>query len=840
MARQKTTLVSSSELPVANCIGELRAVLADGHAVLSAEPGSGKTTLVPLLLLDEPWLAELKILVLEPRRPAARMAARRMAALLGEAVGGTVGYQVRFERRISAATRIEVLTEGLLLRRLQDDPELPGVGLVIFDEFHERKLIGDLSLALCLDIVTGLRDDLRLLVMSATLDQPALLSMLPAKAVAARGSLYPIEVLYAGRDAELRDPVPMCLDLLGHALEECAGDVLVFLPGRREIERMREQVTARCGDRVEAMPLFGDLPAAAQDAVLQGPGKRRRVVLATDIAETSVTIEGVEAVVDSGLTRMPAFNPNTGLSRLETRRISKASARQRAGRAGRLGPGRCYRAWGAAREARLLDWTPPEILEADLAPLVLELANWGVTDSARLSWLDPPPPAHWAQAVDLLRDLGALDSDARPTALGRAMGRFPAHPRLAYMLAAACTSGSPTVAADLAALVSEPDPLRRGSNGGADITVRLDALAAWRDGANLSAYADRAALRRIDRVAQQYLRLCESTTGTTPMAPTASAFLALAYPDRVALGTARDGRRFLMRNGRAALLPADDPLCGSAALVIAEVDAGGRDGHIRLAAALDRAQLESLFADRIEARRELRWDPKLSDVVARAVRRLDALVLSEEAVPLSADDPVAELLLAQIRAQGLARFFDDPMGLRARVCLMCRVDPVGDWPDFSEAGLLADLASWLSPWLHAGEGARQLRAIKLHDALSAVLGRERLVRLDQWLPTHIETPAGTRRPIRYSFEEPPVLAVPLQEVLGLREGPTLAAGRLSLVLHLLSPAGGPLQVTSDLAAFWDGAYEQVKKEMRGRYPKHYWPDDPAAAEATRFSKRKRR
>jgi len=840
LARQNTTLVSLPDLPVAERISELRSALASGHALLSAEPGSGKTTLVPLLLLDEAWLAGRKILVLEPRRPAARMAARRMAELFGEEVGATIGYQVRFERRLSAKTRIEVLTEGLLLRRLQDDPELPGVGLVIFDEFHERKLIGDLSLALCLDIVAGMRDDLRLLVMSATLDQTALLSLLPATAVVAEGSLYPVEIFCAEHDAELRDPLPVCMNLLGRALQECTGDVLVFLPGRREIERMRDQVTERWGDRVDAMPLFGDLPVAAQDAVLQGPGKRRRVILATDIAETSLTIAGVEAVVDSGLTRTPAFDPNAGLSRLETRRISKASARQRAGRAGRLGPGRCYRAWGAARDARLLDWTPPEIVEADLASLVLELANWGVTDSAALCLLDSPPPAHWAQAVDLLRDLGALDGDGRSNAQGRAMGRFPVHPRLAHMLTMACATGRQAVAADLAALVSEPDPLRHATGVGVDVALRLDALAALRNGTGLAAGCDRALLRRIDQVAQQYRRLCRPSATAAPAVLPVGPILALAYPDRVALGTSPDGRRFLMRNGRAALLDAADPLCGSEALVIAGVDAGRRDGHIRMAAKLDRAQLDTLFADRIEARRELRWDSKLSDVVARAVRRLDALVLSEEAVPLCIDDSVAELLLAQIRADGLARFFDDPVDLRARVCLMRQVDAAGDWPDFTEPGLLGELEIWLLPWLRAGEGARQLRAIKLYDALSAVLGRERLRRLDQWLPTHIETPASTRRPIRYRFEEQPVLAVPLQEVLGLCEGPTLAMGRLSLVLHLLSPAGRPLQVTSDLAAFWDGAYEQVKKEMRGRYPKHHWPDDPVTAKATRLGKRNRR
>jgi len=837
LARQKATHHELPDLPIHGSIAELREGLRAGHAVLTAEPGSGKTTLVPLLLLDEPWLTGRKILMLEPRRPAARMAARRMAALRGEAVGATVGYQVRFERVVSAQTRIEVLTEGLLVRRLQADPELADVGLVIFDEFHERNLQGDLSLALTLDVCASLREDLRLLVMSATLETGGLSTLLPARQVSAKGRRHPVEIVYAERDGELRDPVPACLRMLGRALQACAGDILVFLPGRREIEQMRTQALALWGDGLLVQALYGDMPAADQDAVLQGRPARRRVILATDIAETSLTIEGVEGVVDSGLARKPAFDANTGLTRLQTGWISKASATQRAGRAGRLGPGRCYRTWSEARQDRLEDSAAPEIASADLAPLVLELANWGVTRADGLRWLDPPPAAHWRQAAELLHQLGALAEDGGVTPLGRQMARFPTHPRLAHVLAAATDGAQQRLAADLAAILSERDPLRTVAGCAADVRLRLDAVTALRERTGLPAGADRNALQRIDRVARQLLRLCHEGAAEDGSADPGRA-LALAYPDRVAMCTSPDGRRYLMRNGRAALLDERDPLCGRPFLAVAAVDAGRRDGIIWLATALDGEVLEQLFGAQIVSGREARWDAARGDVVARRVRRLGALRLVDQAVALQADDPVVDVLLAQIRVQGLDAFFEDPLELRARVQLMRDLDPQGDWPDLSANALLASLEDWLAPWLKPGQGVRQLRAIRLHEVFQNWLGWERQRRLDDWLPTHFETPAGTRRRIQYDLDHAPVIPVPLQEVLGLSQAPTFAQGRVTPVLHLLSPAGRPLQVTTDLAAFWAGAYNEVKKEMRGRYPKHYWPDDPATARATRFTKRR--
>ena len=840
MARQKTSRETLPDLPVVGCLSALREALANGHAVLTAEPGSGKTTLVPLLLCDEPWLDGKKILMLEPRRPAARMAARRMAALLGESVGDQVGYQVRFERRVGADTRIEVLTEGLLLRRLQSDPELSGVGLVIFDEFHERNLQGDLSLAMCLDVSGGLRDDLKLLAMSASLDAAPLAELMGATLVSAQGRSHPVEIHHAQRDSEARQCVDACLRGLEGALQTTDGDVLVFLPGRAEIGRFCEQAAARWVEGLDVQPLYGDMSSAAQDKVLGGRGPRRRVIVSTDIAETSLTIDGITAVVDSGLARKPAFDPNTGLTRLQTGWISKASALQRAGRAGRLGPGHCFRVWTAAREARLDDWSAPEVREADLAPLVLELANWGVGSALELRWLDVPPAAHWDQAVDLLRRLAALDTQGRITAIGREMARYPVHPRLAHLLAAEDDEASRHLAADIAAMLSERDPLRGagGPAAGVDVEYRLEALSASRAGSTLPAGADRTLLRRIAQTAQQLRRLGDVAASAGSEAADCGTLLALAYPDRVALCTSGDGRRYLMRNGRAALLPEGDPLSGSRFLVVASVDAGRRDGRVWLAARLSDEAFDRTFADAISVGREVRWDATLGDVVARRVRRLDALLLEDEAVPLQADDPVADILLAQIRETGLAHWFDDPQDLRARVERMRRLLPDEGWPDFSDAGLLADLDDWLVAWLKPGQGIRQLRTLDLREVLLSRLGWERQRKLDAWLPTHVTTPAATRRRIDYATDTEPVLAVPLQEMLGLGDAPTLADGRITLLLHLLSPAGRPLAVTRDLGGFWRGAYADVKKEMRGRYPKHYWPDDPQTAKATRFTKRR--
>lgn len=827
------------DLPVAACVPALSRRLAQGHAVLTAEPGSGKTTLVPLMLLDAPWLEDRRIVMLEPRRPAARMAAHRMAQLLGEAVGERVGYQVRFERKVTQATRIEVLTEGLLLRRLQSDPELSGIGLVIFDEFHERSLTADLSLALCLDACTALRDDLRLLAMSATLDAAPLAALMGAEVLNAAGHMHDVALHYTPRDPVQRDPVDACTAVFDAALAASQGDLLIFVPGRRELEALHARLVSRAPPGFEVLTLFGDMPTAAQDKVLRGRAAARRIIIATDIAESSLTIEGVDVVIDSGLARRPRFDPNTGLTRLETVWVSRASATQRAGRAGRLGPGHCFRTWSEARHARLEENTLAEIVEADLATLVLELASWGVDTADALRWLDPPPPARWAQAVQLLQLLGALDAQARITPCGRRMAQMPAHPRLAHMLTAASPLNAPT-AADLAALVGERDVIRvrAAADRTADVDLRLAALAALRSGDALPANVDRGALRRVDKAAAQLLRGVDAQAQRAVQHGDAGALLAAAFPDRVARCTSADGRRYLLRNGRAAMLSDNDPLRGSRYLAIASLDAGRRDGTIWLAAVLPETTFDALFEHQIEDVREVRWDDGLGDVVARHVRRLDAIPLVDEAVALAADDPAADVVMTRIRTLGIEALFTDAVELRARVELMRALEPDAGWPDCSDIGLRDSVEQWLPAWLKPGQGIRQLASLSLDEILRAWLGWDRVQRLEQSLPTHFDTPAGTRRRISYMAGAEPVIAIPLQEVLGLQRGPVLADGRVLPVLHLLSPAGRPLQVTRDLAAFWQGAYVEVKKEMRGRYPKHFWPDDPATAQATRFTKRR--
>lgn len=851
------------ELPVNACLDELSSALQSGHVILSAATGSGKTTVAPLSLLHAPWLAGKKIIMLEPRRPAARMAAHRMAWLLGETTGQTVGYQVRFERKISPRTRIEVLTEGLLLKRLQADPELADVGLVIFDEFHERNLVADLSLALCIDVCQSLRDDLHLLVMSASLDTDRLASLLHARNITAEGKLFPVTVHYADNDLPLTESVDACLPLIGKALDTVQTDVLVFLPGRGEIERLMTLAKQQWGDRCEVLALYGDLGTVQQDRVLnpaQHPDHQmhRRLILSTDIAETSLTIEGIEAVVDSGRARRPVFQPNSGLTRLETRWISKASALQRSGRAGRLRPGHCFRAWTQSRQQRLDDWITPEILQADLADTVLELATWGVSDPATVTWLDAPPKGHWQQARNLLLQLQAIDGQGKITGQGREMSTLPMHPRLAHMLLNATGRQGKHLAADIAALLSDRDPFirQRDASLPVDLCLRLTALNDWRE-RNAADGCDRHRLRQLDRLSKQFLQMTAAMhddgsveDGRTDQADevlSVGACLAMAYPDRVAKRRASDGS-YLMRNGRGVMLPRDDSLVTAETLVIANLDAGHRDGRAWLAAAIDRAEIERLFAAQIQHQRSTYWDEKHRKVVARETSTLGRISLTEQQCQLKADDPVTDILLAQVKQQGLALFGEQKAmeALRARVQTMHRLEGQGDgqgdgqggWPDVSETALLQNLDEWLLPWLDRADSLQQLRQVDLYAAIQSWLGWEKQRRLDKLLPETWTTPAATRRKISYDLNDPPVLEVPLQEMLGVSESPAVAGNRLKLVVHLLSPAGRPLQVTQDLPAFWQGAYQEVKKEMRGRYPKHYWPDDPASAEATRFTKKR--
>ncbi len=827
-------------LPITPTLPAIAQALAEGHLVLGAPPGSGKTTVVPLALLEADWLAGKKILMLEPRRPAARMAARRMAQLLGEKPGETVGYQVRFDCRIGPRTRIEVLTEGLLLRRLQADPELADVGLVIFDEFHERSLHADLALALCLDVAESLREDLRLLPMSASLEGEALAGLLNGRLLQAEGRAHPVEIHYLERDPEPGERLRVVQRLVRQALERHAGDLLVFLPGRGEIARLAEALADLPRQGIALQSLHGEVPAAEQDAIIRG-GEGRRVVLATDIAETSLTLGGIRVVIDSGLARRPRFDPGSGLTRLETGFVSRASALQRAGRAGREAPGHCYRAWSEARHGRLEAAIRPEILDADLAPALLELAGWGLTDPAEVRWPTPPPAAHWAQARELLQQLQALDARGRITAIGHALLRLPLHPRLAHMLHTAPAGAGRALAADIAALLEERDPWRRepGQAAPCDLAPRLEALAAWRRGTTPAGF-DTAALHRLDQVARQLRELLTDADDRSGAAPSPGCLLAAAYPDRVAQARAPGSGHYLLRNGRAAELPERDALRGSPLLAVAALDAGRREGRIWLAARLDESELADLFGDQIEEGRELRWDPQREAVVARRVRRLGALILSEQAEPLAPEDDPLPLLLEQVRERGLDLFDKAPAlrRLQGRLALLRRHLPEADWPAADDAALLAGLESWLGPWLEGVTRLRELRTVDAEAALRAWLGWERSQRLDALLPTHWETPAGTRRPIEYPQDGEPVLKVPLQEMLGEKASPRIAEGRIPLLLHLLSPAMRPLQITRDLAHFWANGYAEVRKEMRGRYPKHHWPEDPAAATATRLGRRR--
>ncbi len=830
-------------LPIEPALPAIRAALRDATAlVLQAPPGAGKTTRVPLALLDEPWLAGQSTLLLEPRRLAARAAAARMASLLGEPVGQTVGYRIRFDHQVSRQTRIEVLTEGILSRRLQRDPALDGVGLVIFDEFHERNLHADLALALCLDSQRGLRADLRLLVMSATLDGAAAARLLGgAPIVSSEGRAHPVSLHYLPRDPEDRDfnaVVRAALTALSHQ----AGDLLVFLPGGAEIRQILRRLEAEpaCAG-LALVPLYGDLPGDAQQRALQpDPEGRRKIVLATPIAETSLTIEGVSVVVDAGWTRVPRFDPRSGLTRLETVRISADAAEQRAGRAGRLGPGVCYRLWSESAQSRLRPRRTPEILEADLAPLALELAQWGVNDPLTLAWLDPPPPGALAQARALLTELEALDEQGRITPTGRELAELPAHPRLAHLLRCGAALGWGALVADLAALLEERDLLRGEHPFGCDLTARLDALRRFqRDGRDDAQpwRADPVACARVDQAARRWRQVLR--VGPRPELPpapeTVGLLLALAYPDRVARRRDGGAERYLLANGRGARLMAGDPLTGCDWLVAAQLDAGASEGRIWLAAPVRPDDLEIHLAVRLRMIAEVAWDERQAAVIARRERRLGALALNR--VPLTDADPelLRRAMLAGVRQLGLDSlpWSRDLREWQARVLSLRHWFPEGGWPDLSDAWLADHLDDWLAPWLDGITRREHLQRLELTAALHGLLDGRLRARLNELAPTHLPVPSGSRLRLRYTPGEPPVLAVKLQELFGLADTPRIAEGRIAVTLHLLSPAQRPIQVTQDLRGFWERTYAEVKKELKHHYPKHPWPDDPWTATPTR-------
>jgi len=837
-----------SGLPIDAVLPELRAALAArAGVVLQAPPGAGKTTVVPLALLDEPWLAGRSILILEPRRLAARAACARMSVLRGEAPGETVGYRIRFESKVSAKTRIEVLTEGILTRRLQTDPELKNVGLVIFDEFHERHLHADLALAFCLDSQKVLREDLKILVMSATLDGESVARLLgDAPIVTSHGRSYPVDVHYLPRDPVEPLP-PLVSGAIRRALDEHDGDVLAFLPGAREIRRTQELLERDLGSRAAVFPLYGDLSWESQDRALQPAPGRRKVVLATPIAETSLTIEGVRIVVDSGFVRVPQFDPVSGLSRLATTRISRASSDQRAGRAGRTAPGVCYRLWSETTQRGLVPQALPEIRTADLAPLALELAAWGVRDESALSWLDPPPQAAFDQACALLVELDALaaeDAEGHITETGRAMVRLPLHPRLSHMLLAAERHGLGTLACDIAALLSERDVLTGDARRAADFSLRLEAMRAFRRQGRQGAQAhqaDPAGCARINQAAQQFQRLLASAKSAHDAAiEHAGLLLALAYPDRVALARAPGDARYLLASGRGARLPESEMRLRQPCIVAASLDAGDTEGIIYLAAPVDVETLRTHLPAHIRNADEIRWDAQEQAVIARREERFGALVLDSR--PLSKADPekLRAAMLEGVRRLGLEAlpWTREAREWQARVMSLRHWPPQEDWPDVSDAMLTAELETWLAPYLDGVTRREHLARLDLFAILRSRLDWEQGRRLDEGAPTHVQVPSGSRVRLEYVPGESPVLKVKLQEMFGLADTPRVAWGRVPVTLHLLSPAQRPIQVTQDLRGFWERTYAEVKKELKGRYPKHSWPDDPWNATPTARAKRR--
>ena len=821
-------------LPVETILPELHLALASSRTVvLQAPPGSGKTTRVPLALLDAPWLAGRRILMLEPRRLAATNAARYMATLRQEPVGQTVGYAIRYERRTGPATRLEVITEGLLTRRLQIDTELTGIGLVIFDEFHERSLQADLALALCRDVQSALRDDLRILVMSATLDVEPLARLLGGcPIVTTSGRSFPVTINYLTDADQFRIAEATALGVR-QALQETTGDILAFLPGSAEIHRCRD-LLQDLSPKISLRPLYGGLPFADQEAAIL-PGPLRRVVLATNVAETSLTIEGIVTVVDSGWERRPRFDAARGMTTLETLRISRASADQRAGRAGRLGPGRCYRLWSEGTQGALLPFTPPEIRQADLAPLAFELAQWGVQEVAGLNWLDQPPHGHLSAARRLLRDLGALDENGLQTPMGREMAQYPTHPRLARLLATATAEGCPGLGSDLAALLSERDLLAGPHQsacaaGASDLLERLEMLRHDRSPRT-------AAVRRATSF---WRKLTRAGHEPTPDPETVSALLACAYPDRIGLRRKPGSRRYLLRNGQGVTLAASSVVHDAEWLVAVEtVGRNASKDEIRLASGLTRATVEKLFGTGLEWQRDVGWDDSANKVLVREVRWLGAIVLQERPVAVTADDTIPALL-DLIRRQGLdvLPWTRDIRQMQARAAFLHQHLAEQGWRDWSDMALMAELTDWLPAWLTTVKSRNDLKRIDLYAALKARLGWSKSNDLDRLAPERLGVPSGSRIRLNYSTAELPVLAVKLQEMFGLAETPRLAGGRVPVLIHLLSPAGRPLAVTSDLKSFWETVYPEVRKEMKGRYPRHPWPDDPWRAEATGKTKRR--
>ena len=817
-------------LPIDAVLDELARTLS-GHnaAVLVAPPGAGKTTRVPLALLDAPWLRGRKIIVLEPRRIAARASAERMAHTLGERVGETVGYRVRFGSKVSRATRIEVVTEGIFSRQILDDPELTDIAAVLFDEFHERSLDADLGLALARDAQVGLREDLRILVMSATLDGARVTKLLgDAPVIASEGRAFAVETRYLGRKADAPLERQMA-DAIAMALRADPGSVLAFLPGAAEIRRTQNFLGERIHDAgIEIVPLFGALDAAVQDrAIAPAPKGHRKVVLATSIAETSLTIEGVRIVVDSGVARVPRYEPDIGLTRLETVRASRAAVDQRRGRAGRTEPGVCYRLWDEPQTASLAAYTQPEILSADLSSLVLDLAQWGVSDPATLAFLDSPPAPALKEARSLLGELGALDSDGRISAEGKSLRALALPPRLARMIVDSHRLGAGAEAADIAAVLTE-----RGLGGDSvDLDFRLDQFR--RDRSPRAGSARDLARRWASQVAASERAASHPTSANASGELTTGVMLALAFPDRVARN--RGNGSFVLANGRGAAVDQASALARAPYIAVAELTGTAANGRILLAAPIMQAEIEQHFGDQIEAVDEVSFDRNAMALRARRKKTLHAITLSEAPMALKPSAETALVLADGLIAAGLDKLpWSKPLKQwRDRVMFLRKAEGETAWPDLSDDALAVQREAWLVPVLYDKISLKEFSAGDLSDALMTLLPWELRARLEREAPTHFEAPTGTQLAIDYEAEQGPTIAVRLQELFGLNTHPSIAKGAVPLVLELLSPAHRPVQVTRDLPGFWRGSYAAVRSDLRGRYPRHPWPEDPANAAPTR-------
>jgi ATP-dependent helicase HrpB len=811
-------------LPIDAGLPALSKALADGNAaVLVAPPGAGKTTRVPLVLLEEIWAKNKKVLVLEPRRLAARAAAARMAATLGEQVGETVGLRVRFGSRVTKKTRIEVVTEGIFTRLVIDDPSLEGVAAVLFDEFHERSLDADLGLALARDAQQALRPDLKLLVMSATLDGARVAALLGnAPAIESKGQAFPVETRYLGRDP--RAPVErQVTEAIGRALRAETGSLLVFLPGAGEIRRTESLLKERVTDAgVDIVALYGALDAREQDrAISPAPPGRRKVVLATSIAETSLTIEGVRIVIDSGLSRVPRYEPDVGITRLETVRVSRAAADQRRGRAGRVEAGVCYRLWDEPQTASLEAHTRPEILSADLSSFVLDLAQWGTSDPEKLALLDPPPRAALSEATKLLTELGAIDRAGRITEGGRGLRALPLPPRLARMVVDAAAEGAGEMAAGIAAVVTE-----RGLGGDdVDLRHRLDN---FRRDQSKRADDARAMVRRWAETAGGKVAASEHSPG---------ALLALAYPDRIAKNRGGGNGSFLLASGRGGNVDPASPFAREPYLAVAELSGTAAASRVVLAAAVTLGEIETQFAGQIEEDEAVTFEAASASLRSRRVRKLGALILSERTLPVAPGAEAAKLLAEGIAGLGVTKlpWSRAQLQFRDRVNFLRRAE--GDeWPDLSDQALARTPADWLAPFLDRKTGLSQVGVDDLAAALDVLIPWNLRKRLDAEAPTHFTAPSGSNVPIDYEGEGGPKLAIRVQELFGLAVHPVIAGGRVPLLIELLSPAHRPVQVTRDLPGFWRGSYKDVRSDLRGRYPKHPWPDDPLTAPATRRAK----